>query len=416
MIVLSLVLAAVFLLATIRWPRVALFSLLLFLPAYQIRVDFLGLPTTALEVMILAFYFGVLIGNFKTFGQIKKIFSGWLWVIPAWLGVGFIAALVSPNFTLGLGHWRAYFVGPILVLMAVVILIRRDEKLKELIIPTLAFSALICALWAVAQKFFGGGVMSTEVWGAAKVWRATGPFPQPNFLGLYLAPIAVLAFGQFIILVKKIDKKIIFYLAVYVFSIIALLLARSEGGLLALVFGTIFLLILYRPSRRATIIILIILFILLALIPTSRQYFVQKASFNGLSEQLRLNIWHGAADLIKAHPIFGVGLRGYQQLISHYQKPYYQPGTDKVISVETHPYPHNLFLALWAEAGLLGLIVFSLIVIKFFIQGFKKKSVFHLTLLAAMSAIIIHGLVDTPYFKNDLSVLFWFLISMMICF
>jgi hypothetical protein len=32
--------------------------------------------------------------------------------------------------------------------------------------------------------------------------------------------------------------------------------------------------------------------------------------------------------------------------------------------------------------------------------------------MAAMVAIIIYGLVDVPYFKNDLSVLFWTILGL----
>ena len=35
-------------------------------------------------------------------------------------------------------------------------------------------------------------------------------------------------------------------------------------------------------------------------------------------------------------------------------------------------------------------------------------------LMASMIALLVHGLVDVPYFKNDLAVLFWLLIGMMI--
>jgi hypothetical protein len=30
--------------------------------------------------------------------------------------------------------------------------------------------------------------------------------------------------------------------------------------------------------------------------------------------------------------------------------------------------------------------------------------------LAAMTAILVHGLVDTPYFKNDLAMMFWLIL------
>ena len=37
----------------------------------------------------------------------------------------------------------------------------------------------------------------------------------------------------------------------------------------------------------------------------------------------------------------------------------------------------------------------------------KENSQLKLTFLALMAYIVIHGLVDTTYFKNDLAMLFW---------
>lgn len=34
-------------------------------------------------------------------------------------------------------------------------------------------------------------------------------------------------------------------------------------------------------------------------------------------------------------------------------------------------------------------------------------------LISAMIVIIVHGLVDVPYFKNDLAVMFWLFLAMM---
>ena len=36
---------------------------------------------------------------------------------------------------------------------------------------------------------------------------------------------------------------------------------------------------------------------------------------------------------------------------------------------------------------------------------------YHLGVLLALIAVIVHGLVDVPYFKNDLSLEFWTLVA-----
>ena len=71
------------------------------------------------------------------------------------------------------------------------------------------------------------------------------------------------------------------------------------------------------------------------------------------------------------------------------------------------------------ELGLIGLSYFTgLIIYGLYknIQLTKNKiplvSLLGFVGLAAWLIIIIHGLVDVPYFKNDLAVLFWLIVSL----
>ncbi len=87
--------------------------------------------------------------------------------------------------------------------------------------------------------------------------------------------------------------------------------------------------------------------------------------------------------------------------------------------VEIYKYPHNIFLNFWTELGLTGMVLFALVIGKFLFIGLKlletdcRNKGIILGLIGAMMAIFIHGLVDVPYFKNDLSVLFWIIVAMM---
>ena len=136
-----------------------------------------------------------------------------------------------------------------------------------------------------------------------------------------------------------------------------------------------------------------------------------------------------------------------------YKKAHWQP-------VEIYLYPHNIFLNFWTELGLAGMILFIWIIGKYFlisIINFKNSIHFviagsdpqsrnlnsaktwipdpvpagrqevlnnkeedkiinnkylNIGLIGAMVVIIIHGLVDVPYFKNDLAIIFWLLVAM----
>jgi O-antigen ligase len=83
-------------------------------------------------------------------------------------------------------------------------------------------------------------------------------------------------------------------------------------------------------------------------------------------------------------------------------------------------YPHNIFLNFWSELGILGALLFCWIIAKFLWQSSRffwtqkdnPERYIALGLMTSMIVIVIHGLVDVPYFKNDLSVLFWISIAL----
>ncbi len=134
----------------------------------------------------------------------------------------------------------------------------------------------------------------------------------------------------------------------------------------------------------------------------------------GLREQIFLRDWSGRVHMIgwkessamlRDHPAFGAGLDGYRIAVAPYHK---------AQGVEIFQYPHNLFLAAWSELGLMGLIGFALVLIWFFRRCREQRAIRYAPYLtAAMVAILVHGLVDVPYFKNDLAMMFWLFIVIM---
>ena len=200
-------------------------------------------------------------------------------------------------------------------------------------------------------------------------------------------------------------------------AFLALIFARSEGAIIGALAGIIFIGLMHRQSRKIVVSVLLVGVLLFVVVAPINNYIISKVFFNDLSGQLRINIWQGAISLLKTSPVIGVGLSGYQTLIPDFQARYYHPDTNELISVETHPYPHNLFLSLWSEIGLLGWLLFIFIIIMFWHnawQCIKKQEIYALSVMGAMLVVLVHGLVDTPYFKNDLAVLFWFLIALVI--
>ncbi len=61
--------------------------------------------------------------------------------------------------------------------------------------------------------------------------------------------------------------------------------------------------------------------------------------------------------------------------------------------------------------GIFGLIGFLWLSILLIIKLVKDLSKENLILLIVFLAIIIQGIVEVPYFKNDLAIIYWLVIS-----
>ncbi|NTV41380.1 MAG: O-antigen ligase family protein [Candidatus Moranbacteria bacterium] len=121
----------------------------------------------------------------------------------------------------------------------------------------------------------------------------------------------------------------------------------------------------------------------------------------------RIMIWNVAEKLALENPISGIGPGNFQKEYLAAQ-PSFPPYLEWAV-----PQPHNLFLAFWLQTGLIGLFGFVFLACNIFIFLLKKenKNSLDWVLFSFLLYTLIHGLVDTPFWKNDLSFLFWFFIA-----
>lgn len=436
------------------------------LPLYLWRSQLFGLPFTVLEAMILiTFFVWFFTGtNFKNFLKgaygIKDYFKNrknrmsYPFGLEASLVIiiAFIACLFSGFSAASLGIWKAYFFEPIL-LFILIINNFQDKKGFRKIIFSLAIGAFAVSLYAIIQKITGLGI-ANEFWANPENRRAVSFFGYPNAVGLYLAPIILLITGY---LYRNISSKRagenIFLIIVILMSFLAIYFAKSEGALIAssgalVLFG----LLANKTSRILAFSLIVVIGVILTVSQPLRDYTVKKATLMDLSGQIRRQQWIETWQMLEeGRFISGSGLSGYQQAI----EPYHQEGIfvndgdpnfrRKLVfgsdeykdehwqPVEVYLYPHNLLLNFWTELGLLGMLLFAWIFIKIlfislasfrfpfsFVQD-KQISNFvrdgycpyiSLGIGCAIVTMIIHGIVDVPYFKNDLSAMFWIIMAM----
>src|SRR6185312_15689796 len=73
----------------------------------------------------------------------------------------------------------------------------------------------------------------------------------------------------------------------------------------------------------------------------------------------RLDLWQSSIEMIRDHPLFGVGLDNFAYL---YQQVYLREGAAAEPNLS---HPHNWLLHMWLELGLLGLISFGWLLWRF---------------------------------------------------
>ncbi len=369
------------------------------LPLYLIRTSIGPVPTTLLELLFLSLF---------TIAIIKKKFgirdSGFGIPILIFLFAASIGIFISPDKISALGIWKAYFLEPVIFFFLVSQNLK-EEKYLRLLLRALLLSALIISLWAIIQYFTGWGI--PEPWVEER--RVTGPYPYPNAVGLFLAPLFI-----FFLYMKRYMGE--FWKKAVALSLplmlAAIMLAKTESALVAV---TVVLGAMIIRAQKAGLQKRIagILFIIAALFLIFQPAFVkpvtEKLLLRDWSGIVRRITWNESLEMLKDRPIFGAGLSGYQKTIAPYHK---------ATAIEIFLYPHNIFLNFWSELGLLGLGAFAWIITRFFIYTKKllsknglEKSI-AMAAGGAMAVMLIHGLVDVPYFKNDLAMLFWLIAAM----
>ncbi|MDR3575820.1 MAG: O-antigen ligase family protein [Anaerolineaceae bacterium] len=203
-------------------------------------------------------------------------------------------------------------------------------------------------------------------------YRISGPIGDPNFYAQILVVIVPLAF-HFLVTEKRLVLKAIaaWSLAVCSFSII---FTYSRGGAIALAVVLISMVLYRRPKPLEIILVVALVIGIFAFLPN--QYSARLDTITQIvsgqtdvreevSLRGRLSELLVAWQMFVEHPIIGVGVGNYPAFYQSYSR---QIGLDP--RTENRE-PHNLFLEVAAETGLVGFAVFMM-VLYFSYQGIRR--------------------------------------------
>lgn len=269
------------------------------------------------------------------------------------------------------------------------------------IVDGLVAAAVIVSLYGLFQYFFTADVIVAE-----GVRRIRGVYGSPNNLSLFLGRVLPLTLAISLFGTGK--NRRLAYGAASLPMVVCLFLTFSRGAWLLGVPAAILFLGLMRGRRAFLAALGGVGAAILALLPFAG--LARLTSLLSLQEgttQRRLALWKAALQMIRDHPIFGVGLDNF---LYHYPR-YILPEAWQEPDLS---HPHNLVLHWWVSLGVFGVGVLIWLQIAFWrsslrlYQRLKEPDLRLLTLglMASMVDFLAHGLVDQSYFLVDLAFIF----------
>lgn len=374
-------------------------------PVYLIKFSILKIPLNLLDLLMfltILFWFIENKENFykeiRNFIYQNKPLSFSILIII----IGALSSSFSNNNLLHeLAIIKSWFILPIIFSFVVYQNIGSQYKKIDLILNLIFYSSFLISVFGLI--YFISGNLTYDS-------RLKAFYLSPNHLIMILAPGFLIGLWN-IFLKKKIDRNK-FLMILIILS--AILLTRSYFGIVSILlsFCTLFL-IFHRKNKNAFlatgfIFLTVILFLILEKDSEKIHDLVNLSERTSLNS--RLMIWKSSFKIILDNWLWGIGPGNFQEKYLLYQK-YFKPYLEWAV-----PQPHNLLLAFWLQTGLIGLLGFMYLIIYHFFKIIKAllKKEEHLKQLVIIFSIflyfIIHGLIDTPYWKNDLSLIFWIIV------
>lgn len=397
--------------------RFSLALLPLFFPLYLWKISFGVLPFNFVEVLILLAlvkWLWLLLGKKTVEYWNKDFWMHWGWwllflILLASAGVYQAAQTgvvtlpyegkVFDGLKVALGIWKSWIVLPIIlfVLWGNILGDNWQKKISWYAYLASAFGLSAWALWQVVTGHF------ITIDG-----RASGPFISANYLSLYIGPAvlgAILGLWQNWNSLKKTERHVHFCIFLICFA--ALIASRSYASFLAVIAGGGFYMLSKSTSWKKIIssglVILVLAGIFLFFQKDTEKFRMLLQFDQRSSSAVRVQTWTVAEHLIADNWLQGIGLGQFEAQ--------YQLQSKRILGREpyevTQLHPHNIFLAFWLNLGVFGFLFLTGLIWKIL----RMRSTGNLLFLSLFVLILVHGLFDQPFWKNDLSLLWWMVIA-----
>jgi len=268
-------------------------------------------------------------------------------------------------------------------------------------------SATAVAGYGIIEQIFG---LSETTWQDEEMFeeiagRACSTFENPNVLGEFLLLTIPITLAR-IFYSKKLLSKLMFT-AFASAQALCMVFTYSRGCWLGIMLAV--LIFLAFCGKKILTFMSLGVFALPFVIPQSViDRLLSIGNTADTSTAYRVFIWEGTSRMLSDNWLFGIGLgsKAFNNVYPRY-----------ALGAITAPHPHNLYLLIMSETGLLGMILVGIALICFFrcigriCRSNPQFKVFGVALGAAMGGFLLQGMFDNVWYNYRIYALFFMIFA-----
>ncbi len=274
-----------------------------------------------------------------------------------------------------------------------------------------ALSGFLVCLYGLYQYVFKAG--GADAWIDEEMFegismRIYSTLENPNVLGEYILlvmPVAIALMWRS----EKIGSKI-FYLGLTAVMGAALILTFSRGCWIAIMVAAA-IYVTFVCGKLWGLLLLLVPILPFVIPETILHRFASVGDMSDSSTSYRVYIWMGTFLMLKDFWISGIGM-GEEAFNQVY--PFYS------YSAIVAPHSHNLFLQVWVETGIGGIVAFLALLFAWFkqicrghkISADKKLKTMLVAIGASVCAFMVQGMFDNCFYNYRVFMLFWFVLAL----
>jgi len=382
---------------TFTYTNILIFIVILFIPLYQLRITYINTSISILTINLVILSLILLIVHRR---DIKTAFTKehLLWYLATLFIISFIPPLLSNITSHSLGVFIEWLFVPLIAGFLLFIHLSKSHISRSWIHNALLI--LLFYVSVISIIYIALGLVTFD-------GRLHAFLISPNHLAMFIAPLIF-------IVATHINTTSPFF--VKSLSIITILLALitlfftySFGTLIALLLSGL-LIIIIKIKHKVLLFCLVFFTLIFVFFVGYQKISHINPDWQRNSFASRTMIWDSTVFILQKNILISDGIDDFQNSYLSVQN-YFQQYLEW-----SAPTPHNLLLTLWVSGGFFSVLFFCLLCSRWLYISLHtyntSKNTPILLYVGALCTILLSSIIDTNYWKNDLSIIFWIIIAL----